>query len=789
MNVIRRMALTLLAILFTATPSLAQGLYGAMAPRAGQKAPDFKGKDLEGREIRLENYRGKPVLVIFWATWCGPCLQRIPDEIALRNAFTEDELAIIAVSTDERESTVRDFARSRGLNFTVVWDEGSRIAAQYSAYTLPTMYVLDRDGIIINEETLMSPAMVDALVEALVRKGADEARALVKQAKEEMAFLDEASQLHQWGDLVGYRDKLVEFTRKFPDSTWNERIHEVIASLNRHLGDESAPPTEAVTTVAIGGRIGTLELTPSSGEAIAIADPPGRPIVFTYWATDNPRSVEDQKTLRERQEALARTDLLVISVNLDADEKKAADHLKNNAIGYPLIRDTKRFDARLARLFGVKQIPSSALIAPDGRLVATDLYGERLQQGIDLLLAEKNADLAALHRQDQEERALISQSEEAWKAGDKGRFYDLLQRFTERYPDSPYTPRIRKVLEQNAEEVREKTGLRSFRRGDPVPSFILEDADGNEIRLAHYAGRPLLLAFIAPWSVPSHALARELAALRTQYSTEDLEILAVERVAESTGAAALFDPAGQGIPVARERAGESLSVARQFGVQSLPDLFLIDAKGRLLARHLGGPLLSHAAALAVEGKTDELHQFLQRAAEADEMLRDAEVALREYGRDVYVGKLRAFLEKYPDHHLAPKIGRIVSANSAEEDLSEYEALVAKSRGIRQAQKDFRILQWAMAEYRANYGGYPESLDRLADEDEGLLERLNDPFGKGRYRYGTDGKSYWIIVSNGPDGAPDINERDFSGDTVALASLAFDTDGGTEGSGDLYIASQ
>jgi len=115
----------------------------------GVKAPSLTLKSTEGRTVRLSDYRGKVVLINFWATWCPPCRAEMPDLVKLQRAYGKDGLQIIGVTyPPERRARVRRFTRKLKVNYPVVLGTHETKAGFSPDETLPLTVIIDREGTI-----------------------------------------------------------------------------------------------------------------------------------------------------------------------------------------------------------------------------------------------------------------------------------------------------------------------------------------------------------------------------------------------------------------------------------------------------------------------------------------------------------------------------------------------------------------------------------------------------------------------------------------------------------------
>jgi peroxiredoxin len=131
---------------FTAFREMAGGDFDAFGPWRGVTAPDFTATALDGKTVRLENLRGRRVILDFWATWCGPCVAEVPHFIQLAREVPPSDLAVIGIS-DEDTGTLKDFVEKQDINYTIATADD--LPAPYkNVRAIPTTFIIDRKGVI-----------------------------------------------------------------------------------------------------------------------------------------------------------------------------------------------------------------------------------------------------------------------------------------------------------------------------------------------------------------------------------------------------------------------------------------------------------------------------------------------------------------------------------------------------------------------------------------------------------------------------------------------------------------
>ena len=134
-----------------------------------QPMPEFSLKDLDGNTLTPKNWRGKVVLVNFWATWCGPCREEIPDLVNLQNRYG-DKLQIVGLSDDSSPvDEIKKFVKDHGMNYPVAIAPHELEARFGGIVGLPTSFIVDTEGRIVQKHIgLRNPVLYDTEIRALL---------------------------------------------------------------------------------------------------------------------------------------------------------------------------------------------------------------------------------------------------------------------------------------------------------------------------------------------------------------------------------------------------------------------------------------------------------------------------------------------------------------------------------------------------------------------------------------------------------------------------------------------
>jgi peroxiredoxin len=119
-----------------------------IALKAGVTAPDFKLKTPQGKNLSLRSFRGKPVLMNFWATWCGPCVEEMHILQQISKEWSNKGLIILGINEGDPANKVTGFMQRYEIAFPVLMDGDQEVARLFSVRYMPTSVLIDKDGVI-----------------------------------------------------------------------------------------------------------------------------------------------------------------------------------------------------------------------------------------------------------------------------------------------------------------------------------------------------------------------------------------------------------------------------------------------------------------------------------------------------------------------------------------------------------------------------------------------------------------------------------------------------------------
>jgi peroxiredoxin len=135
-----------LLVAFVGSPGSDGWSMGSRVPTVGTPAEDFSLIDLEGKSQSLSQYRGKIVLVNFWATWCKPCTTEMPAMQTAYEKLREKNFVVLAINELEDDAKVREHIKQYGHTFPVLMDHDNKVANQFGVFGLPVSVFIDEEG-------------------------------------------------------------------------------------------------------------------------------------------------------------------------------------------------------------------------------------------------------------------------------------------------------------------------------------------------------------------------------------------------------------------------------------------------------------------------------------------------------------------------------------------------------------------------------------------------------------------------------------------------------------------
>ncbi len=130
----------------------------------GKPAPDFVLKDIDGNEAKLADFKGKVVLIDFWATWCGPCKRAMPHIQRIYEKYKDKDVVVLGINTRESpEGKVEPFLKEHKITYRTLVDNDGKVVKQYGVQEIPALFLIDKEGLIQREHTGFRENLFDVL--------------------------------------------------------------------------------------------------------------------------------------------------------------------------------------------------------------------------------------------------------------------------------------------------------------------------------------------------------------------------------------------------------------------------------------------------------------------------------------------------------------------------------------------------------------------------------------------------------------------------------------------------
>ena len=179
--------------------SLACELSGGASARVGSAAPDFTLTSSAGKEMSLGAFRGRPVVLNFFTTWCEPCRDEMPGMQAMFESYVTRGLVLLAVDLGDAPDEVKTYAQQMGLSFPLLLDQESNVGDLYGVNSFPRTFFIDSEGVI-------QKISIGSMAEAEIATGIEDLLQRARAVKEKAAAAGAVRGVEGWGCRTCLKD-------------------------------------------------------------------------------------------------------------------------------------------------------------------------------------------------------------------------------------------------------------------------------------------------------------------------------------------------------------------------------------------------------------------------------------------------------------------------------------------------------------------------------------------------------------------------------------------------------
>lgn len=199
----------------------------------GRPAPDFKLRNLDGKEVQLADFKGKVVLLDFWATWCEPCREEMPKLNKLSKEFKDKDVVLLGIDVGEDEDTVRSFIKENGYQYPILLTSspGDPVFDSYAAHSYPSMVLIDRKGLVADYKVGSGESTEQTLRDDFTRVLAANYVPPTPSAEPKATVTTSSKPVVEWPDPVTAIDFLQRGYRNLRDKSYTSAIQDANAAL------------------------------------------------------------------------------------------------------------------------------------------------------------------------------------------------------------------------------------------------------------------------------------------------------------------------------------------------------------------------------------------------------------------------------------------------------------------------------------------------------------------------------------------------------------------------------
>ncbi len=317
----------------------------------GKPAPEFEVQDLKGEELSLEKYKGHVVLLDFWATWCGPCIAELPNVKKVYEKYKDQKFQIIGISLDRAQKPLETMIEKDGLSWVHHWDQGGQIANQYKVTGIPSMFLLDGQGV-IRKAGLRGHALGTAVAE-LVEENLTN---------------------------PGGTPKITPESNSPPKSIPATKL------IKPNPQIEPLPPANKKVQDWVGKLAPDFQVQDLNGEELSLEKYKGQIVLLDFWATWCPPCIKEIPKLKKVYEKYKDQKFQIIGVSLDRTMPPLAAYVQDEALAWVHYWDENR---TVRNQYGVTAIPTAFLIDGEGTIRKASLGGFDVDAAVAELMKEK----------------------------------------------------------------------------------------------------------------------------------------------------------------------------------------------------------------------------------------------------------------------------------------------------------------------------------------------------------------------------------------------------------------